>query len=166
MQTADDTSIKDLVAQVNDAQKATKELEKTKQSIKQDTQDQVEQIRQQLAHFREVEQTVAALKTEVDKLENDSNQNNQVIVDLSGSIKNIRDTMKQAMSARKDINADPQMPAKMATQMVTPKPPPQRPMWNPDPRVLAQKLVNKGVLQSVDESQMARAIEWATGKKL
>jgi chromosome segregation ATPase len=163
---ADDTAIQDLVSQVKAAQETTKELEKNKQSIKQDTQDQVEQIRQQLAHFREVEQTVAALKAEVDKLEADAKQNDQAIVGLSGSINNIRDNIKQAMAARKDSNVDPQMPAKMAPQMVTPKPPPQRPIWNPDPRVLAQKLVNKGVLQSVDENQLNRAIEWATGKKL
>lgn len=164
MQTADDTSIKDLVAQVNDAQKATKELEKTKQSIKQDTQDQVEQIRQQLAHFREVEQTVTALKGEVDKLEADAKQNNQVIAGFSDSMKNIRDSIKQAMDARKSSNANPTLPIQ-APQMLTPKPAPQRPIWNPDPRELAQKLVNKGVLQSVDESQMSRAIEWATGKQ-
>lgn len=165
---ADDSAIQDLVAQVKAAQETTKEIEKTKQSIKQDTQDQVEQIRQQLAHFKEVEQTVAALKGEVDKLETDAQNNNQVIVDLSGSIKNIRDNMKQAMDARKNSDADPTMPARIAPQMVTPKPPPpapQRPLWRPDPRELAQKLVNKGVLQSVDENQMSRAIAWATGKQ-
>lgn len=162
---ADDSAIQDLVAQFKAAQETTKEIEKTKQSIKQDTQDQVEQIRQQLAHFKEVEQTVAALKGEVDKLETDAQNNNQVIVDLSGSIKNIRDNMKQAMDARKNSDADPTMPARIAPQMVTPKPPPpapQRPLWRPDPRELAQKLVNKGVLQSVDENQMSRAIAWAT----
>jgi chromosome segregation ATPase len=163
---ADDSAIQDLVSQVKAAQETTQELEKNKQSIKQDTQDQVEQIRQQLAHFREVEQTVAALKAEVDKLETDAAQNNQVIAGFSDSMKNIRDNIKQAMAARKDSSADPRMPAQVAPQMVTPKPPPQRPMWNPDPRVLAQKLVNKGVLQSVDESQMNRAIAWATGKPL
>ena len=165
---ADDSAIQDLVAQVKAAQETTKEIEKTKQSIKQDTQDQVEQIRQQLAHFKEVEQTVAALKGEVDKLETDAQNNNQVIVDLSGSIKNIRDTMRQGMDARKASNDDPTLPAK-AAQMVTPKPPPpkpQRSLWQPDPRELAQKLVNKGVLQSVDESQRSKAIEWATGRKL
>ena len=162
---ADDSAIQDLVAQFKAAQETTKEIEKTKQSIKQDTQDQVEQIRQQLAHFKEVEQTVAALKGEVDKLETDAQNNNQVIVDLSGSIKNIRDNMKQAMDARKNSDADPTMPARIAPPMVTPKPPPPappRPLWRPDPRELAQKLVNKGVLQSVDENQMSRAIAWAT----
>jgi chromosome segregation ATPase len=162
---ADDSAIKDLVAQVNAAQETTKEIEKTKQSIKQDTQDQVEQIRQQLAHFKEVEQTVAALKGEVDKLETDAQNNNQVIVDLSGSIKNIRDNMKQAMDARKNSGADPTMPARIAPKMVPTPPAPPRPLWRPDPRELAQKLVNKGVLQSVDESQMSKAIAWATGKQ-
>ena len=165
---ADDAEIQELMAQIEQSQKATKEIEKTKKSIKKDTQDQVEQIRQQLAHFKEVEQTVAALKTEVDKLETDAQNNNQVIADFSTSINNIRNQIKQAMTARKDINANPTLPTQ-ASQMVTPKPPPPappRPLWRPDPRELAQKLVNKGVLQSVDESQMNRAIKWATGKKL
>ena len=164
---ADDSTIKDLVQQVKNAQETTKEIEKTKQSIKQDTQDQVEQIRQQLAHFKEVEQTVSALKGEVDKLETDAQNNNQVIVDLSGSIKNIRDNMKQAMDARKNSSADPTMPARIAPKMVPTPPAPPRPLWRPDPKELAQKLVNKGVLQSVDESQMSKAIAWATtGKRL
>ena len=114
-----------------------------------------------MAHFKDVEQTVAALKVEVDKLEADAKQNDQVIADFSKSIKNIRDNMRQAMDARPGTVAA----AKKALQpQPAPKPAQQRSLWQPDPRELAQKLVDKGVLQSVDESQFARSIAWATGK--
>jgi chromosome segregation ATPase len=157
MQQVDDRVIQDLVAQIKSAEAAAAGAVQSKQELGQD-------LEKQLAHFRDVEKTVAALKVEVDKLEADAKQNDQAIVGLSGSINNIRNNVDQAMAARKASNNDPTLPAKMAHKMITPRPPPQRPIWNPDPRELAQKLVDKGVLQSVDESQMARAIAWATGK--
>jgi len=159
MQQVDDRVIQDLVTQIKSAESAAASAVQTKQELSQD-------LEKQLAHFKDVEQTVAALKGEVDKLEADAKQNDQVIADFASSIKNIRDTMRQGMDARKASNDDPTLPAK-AAQMVTPKPPPPRPqrsLWQPDPRELAQKLVDKGVLQSVDESQFARSIAWATGK--
>jgi DNA repair exonuclease SbcCD ATPase subunit len=159
MQQVDDRVIQDLVAQIKSAESAAASAVQTKQELSQD-------LEKQLAHFKDVEQTVAALKGEVDKLEADAKQNDQVIADFASSIKNIRDQMRQGMDARKASNDDPTLPAK-AAQMVTPKPPPpkpQRSLWQPDPRVLAQKLVDKGVLQSVDESQMHKAIAWATGR--
>jgi len=158
MQQVDDRVIQDLVAQIKSAESAAATAVQTKQELSQD-------LEKQLAHFKDVEQTVAALKVEVDKLEADAKQNDQVIADFSTSIKNIRDQMRQAMDARKASNNNPTLPTK-AAQMLTPKPAPQRPVWQPDPRALAQKLVDKGVLQSVDESQMHKAIAWATGKTL
>lgn len=66
---ADDSAIKDLLAQVNDAQKATKEIEKTKQSIKQDADqaaqgalDAVAQMKQDLARLN---QATAQVQTTV-----------------------------------------------------------------------------------------------------
>jgi chromosome segregation ATPase len=154
MQQVDDGVIQDLVAQIKSAESAAASAVQTKQELSQD-------LEKQLAHFKDVEQTVAALRGEVDKLEADAKQNDQVIADFSKSIKNIRDNMRQAMDARPGTVAA----AKKALQpQPTPTPAPQRSLWQPDPRELAQKLVDKGVLQSVDESQFARSIAWATGR--
>ena len=150
MQQVDDSVIRDLVAQIQSAESAAAQAVQTKQELGKD-------LEQQLAHFRDVEQTVANLKVEVDRLEADSKQNDQVIADFSKSIKNIRDNMRQAMDARPGTVAA----AKKALQ---PQPEPQRSVWKPDPREIAQNFVDKDVLRSVDESQMRRAIAWATGQ--
>jgi chromosome segregation ATPase len=69
MQQVDDTTMKDLVAQVKNAQSMADELAKSKSSLGKDVeqtsaqlQTQLNQIKQQLADFREVEQTVSALQ--------------------------------------------------------------------------------------------------------
>jgi chromosome segregation ATPase len=69
MNRVDGATVQDLMAQVNAAQTKAEELGKTKQAISQDLEkatqdahDQIEQIKQQLARFREVEQTVSALQ--------------------------------------------------------------------------------------------------------
>jgi len=74
-ESADDTAIKELVAQVNAAQAATKELQKTKQTVGADAEetakralDQVEQIKQQLAHFKEIEDATKLVKLQVNQL--------------------------------------------------------------------------------------------------
>jgi chromosome segregation ATPase len=68
MQQVDDTAMKDLVAQVKNAQSMADELAKSKSSLGKDVeqtsaqlQTQLDQIKQQLADFREVEQTVSTL---------------------------------------------------------------------------------------------------------
>lgn len=69
MQQVDDTTMKNLVAQVQNAQSMADELAKSKSSLGKDVeqtsaqlQTQLDQMKQQLAHFREVEQTVSALQ--------------------------------------------------------------------------------------------------------
>jgi hypothetical protein len=79
-ESADDVAIKDLIAQVKDAQAATAELSKTKQSIKQDAEqaaadamNQVEQIRQGLERLDQVAGRIStvvsdALPAQIDSL--------------------------------------------------------------------------------------------------
>ena len=77
-ESADDVAIKDLIAQVKDAQAATAELSKTKQSIKQDvsktvqdTQNQVAQLKQDIQRLQQVEKEVKDLEPKVDSLTKD-----------------------------------------------------------------------------------------------
>ena len=86
-ESADDVAIKDLIAQVKDAQSATAELSKTKQTVGKDAEetanralDQIEQIKQQLARFKEVEQAVVELQPRVDQI--------AMAQDLSNRIRN------------------------------------------------------------------------------
>jgi chromosome segregation ATPase len=69
MQQVDDTTMKDLVAQVKNAQSMADELAKSKSSLGKDVeqttaqlQTQLDQMKQRMADFREVEQTVSALQ--------------------------------------------------------------------------------------------------------
>jgi chromosome segregation ATPase len=69
MQQVDDGTMKNLVAQVQNAQAMADELARSKSSLGKDVeqtsaqlQTQLDQMKQQLAHFREVEQTVSALQ--------------------------------------------------------------------------------------------------------
>ena len=75
---ADDSAIQDLVAQVKQAQETTQELQKTKQSIKQDvsktvqdTQNQVAQMKQDIERLQQVEKEVKDLEPKVDSLTKD-----------------------------------------------------------------------------------------------
>jgi chromosome segregation ATPase len=143
MQRVDDGVIRDLVAQIKSAESAAAEIGRTKQELSRN-------LEQQLAQFKEVERTVASLKQEVDDLEDDAKYNDQVIVDLSGAIANLR----KAMSTDKKAPE----PAPQPTA-------PQTPVSKVDPR-LVKALQDKGVLQPdpVAESKLFDAIAWATGR--
>ena len=146
MQQVDDGVIQDLVAQIKSAESAAAEIGQTKQELSRN-------LDQQLAHFKDVEKTVANLRKEVSDLEVDAQYNDQAIIDLSTAVTNLR----------KAIPSKPPAPSGVTPQPA-PAAAPQQSIWKRDPRELAQKLVDKGVLQSVDESQMHKAIAWATGK--
>ena len=145
MQQVDDSVIQDLVAQIKSAESAAAGAVQSKQELSRD-------IQQQLAHFKQVEQTVASLKQEVDDLEKDRNLNDQAIVDIANAIGNLR----KAMNTGKTAPA-PQPAA------------PQAPKSNVDPR-LVQSLMRQGLLkpepdaEPVQESQLQKAIAWATGQ--
>ena len=146
MQTVDDSTIKDLVAKVNQAQEATKELAKTRQTVGQDAEqtakralDQVEQIKQQLAHFREVEQTVLALQPMVQDVLAPKVNDLSRRAALDDKVKNI----KAANAVKDELKGG-------AQQMRTPQPAPA-----PDTQMS---------LPGVTESQMNKAIKWAIGR--
>jgi DNA repair exonuclease SbcCD ATPase subunit len=147
MQQVDDKTMQSLIGQVKDAQAKADELSQTRAAvggeIEQSTagmQDEIEKLKAQLAHFREVEQTVAALQPmvqdvlapKVDKL-----IKNQDIADKVNRIKTT-----QAF-ARDEITRNA---ARSALQ-------PQAPA--PDPQMS---------LPGVAESKLLKAIKWATGK--
>jgi chromosome segregation ATPase len=147
LQQVDDRVIQDLVAQIKSAESAAAGAIQSKQDLSRD-------IEQQLAHFKQVEQTVASLQQEVDDLETDAKYNDRAIIDISSAITNLRN----AMTAGKKEPAPAPQPAA-----------PQVPKSNVDPK-LVQSLIRKGVLkpepgvEPVQESQLQKAIAWATGQ--
>jgi len=150
MQQVDDTTMKDLVAQVKNAQSMADELAKSKSSLGKDVeqttaqlQTQLDQMKQQLADFREVEQTVSALQPmvqdvlapKVDKL-----IKKQDIVDKVNLIKTTQAVAKDeiARSAGKNTLQ------------------PQAPVPNPQMELPG--------IQPVAEDNMLKLIKWATSK--
>jgi chromosome segregation ATPase len=144
MQQVDDTTMKDLVAQVKNAQSMADELAKSKSSLGKDVeqttaqlQTQLDQIKQQLADFREVERTVSALQPivqdvlapKVDKL-----YNRQLAVDRV-------DPNAIAKQFRNKGGLD-QAVGQLVPQAQTPPPPPA----------------------PVAEDKMLKLIKWATSK--
>jgi len=151
----DHNTMADLIAQVNDAKVKADELDKAKQSMGDELEksnrsamDQLAQIQQQLAHFREVEQTVAALQPMVtdilpDKLNRLSNYVDQSSAETAadiGELEQTIDSINAAMSARQNPQLANQMVSK---QPVAPAAP---------------------VAPAVAESQFFKAIKWATNK--
>lgn len=143
MQQVDDTTMKDLVAQVKNAQSMADELAKSKSSLGKDVeqtsaqlQTQLDQIKQQLADFREVERTVSALQPivqdvlapKVDKL-----YNRQLAVDKLDP-----NTIAKQFRAKGGLEQG-------VNQLVQPPQPPQPPA-------------------PVAEDKMLKLIKWATGK--
>ena len=147
MQQVDDKTMQSLIGQVKDAQAKADELSQTRAAvggeIEQSTagmQDEIEQLKAQLAHFREVEQTVAALQPmvqdvlapKVDKL-----IKNQDIADKVNRIKTTQAFARDEITRNAARNAlQPQSPA-------------------PNPQMQ---------LPGMAESKLLKAIKWATGK--
>jgi chromosome segregation ATPase len=156
-ESTDDAAIKDLIQQVKAAQDATAELSKTKQTVGNDAEetakralDQIEQIKQQLAHFREVEQAVASLQPKVDK-ELVPKVNKLVQAqEFDNKIKAIR--AAKAFKSAETHDQFRQTTAANAQDAMTMSDPAQS--ITPPPR------------QPVAESAFKRSIAWATGKKL
>lgn len=189
MNQVDNDTMKDLIAQVNDAKSKAAELDKTKHEIGSEmekstkaSQDQIDQLKQQIDQFKGIQRTVASLQTELTDLETEYDETSATLFDLENDVHRI-DTMiaarNQATNAAQMIRTDPQAAAQTqqtpatapqpaaqpaATPQTAPATAPATPGWRIDPRAAAQKLVDKGVLQSVDETQFFEAIKWATRK--
>jgi DNA repair exonuclease SbcCD ATPase subunit len=155
MQQVDDSAIKDLMAQVKDAQAASEELQKTRQTVGRDAEetaqralDQVEQIKQQLAHFREVEQTVAELQPRVDQIAIAQNLSNRIR--NKQAAKNFKTAIDKG-EVPPELGQDTRQMAQtaLAGPVTKPRPPAADPQMNST---------------DVAESQMRKAIEWAIGR--
>lgn len=176
MQQVDDSSIKDLISQVKDAQEATKEVEKTKQSIQQDlkqtvqdTHNQVEQIKQDLAKLQQVEKTVATLQPLVKSV---------VIpqVDRLMQDKALRDKIAMQQSAKGFAQAikTGALPSGTPAQMTaTNDPQASLPGLSQEPDDMQASLPGfqdpanqpEYQMRAVAESAFQRSIAWATGKQ-
>ena len=155
MQQVDDSAIKDLMAQVKDAQAASEELQKTRQTVGRDAEEtaqralnQVEQIKQQLAHFREVEQTVAELQPRVDQIAIAQDLSNRIRNKLA--LKNFKTAIDKG-EVPPELGQDTRQMAQTALAGPATKPRPTS----------ADSQMNS---TDVAESQMRKAIEWATGR--
>jgi len=184
-ESTDDAAIKDLVKKVNDAQAATAELAKTKQTVGNDAEetaeralDQIEQIKQQLAHFREVEAQTTLLAQQLNKV-----SQRQQIADKLQQANYAPDTASMARDQIATQGASAMVPpGEPSTQMSLPgvdTPAPvsgsqielpgvDQPQTEPD-RAQALKgrikqQLTPTTVNNVYESAFKRSVAWATGK--
>jgi chromosome segregation ATPase len=189
MQTVDDAEIQELMAQIEQAQSATKELEKTKQSISKDAEqtaadamNQVEQMRQDLERLDQVAGRIStvvsdALPAQIDSLNTrlqqlDSESEHQYDELLK------HDTMLNKLTGQGTgggggTTIEPEPPGK-------PRPTPPAPSPAGDAIAKRQQQLNmrdrSDLYRSmgmeipepepVAESRFQHLIKWATGKKL
>lgn len=178
MQRVDDTAIKDLVAQVNAAQEASKEIEKTKDSLTtavgktaQDALDQVAQMKQDLERLRQVETN---LEQEFNDLRDSYQETDATLWDIESqtipAITQNIDQLKTAVGSKPEPAPVPQQPAPPPAKKVPPQAA-NHPTYTPKQIATAKKLGLSGDLQdpnfqAVAESAFNRSVAWATGKKL
>lgn len=161
MNHVDGKTIDDLVAQIKDAEQAKQALGKDLETTSKNVNDQIAQIQKQLEHLKDVEQTVAVMNDNLNDINQDFDLTSQAVVDLDLKTKDL-DQKVSNISTAYGVKTMPNIAAQMIKQQPQQAAQAQRiPAF--DPRVTAQKLVNKGVLQSVDESAFQRSIAWATG---
>lgn len=165
LQVADDEMIKDLINQVKDAHNTAAELEKTKIALSQyldqagqTAEQQIEQMRQQLAYLNQLANTLNVAVTDVipGNLENIQAK----VQELDGENEVVYDELEKHDSLLNQLAGTP-------TPAPAPAPAPAsnvRALPRPNPQQIAQQLVRSGDLQSVAESKMSKAIQWATGK--
>jgi chromosome segregation ATPase len=186
-QSVDDAEIQDLMAQIEQAQKATQELQKTKQSVGRDvektaqaTLDQVQLMRQDIEALRRVEKD---LEQELNDLRDNYKETDASLLDIelqtlptikqdidqlktSGAIKHVPVPSAPQQPVRTPAPPQTQTPAPAATPNTTQEPANQ-PAWKVDKEAIFQKMKDAGHFQDqkVAEDQMNRAIAWATGKQ-
>ena len=171
---ADDSTIKDLVQQVQAAQTAT------------DTRgDMVTQMRQDIERLKQVE---TDLEQELNDLKDSYQETDATLWDIeSQTIPGITQDIDRLKTAGAVKNIP--TPAPVGQQVQTPEPPPQQapasepapaatpnvtqepanqPAWKIDKEAIFQKMKDAGHFQDqkVAEDQMNRDIAWATGKQL
>jgi chromosome segregation ATPase len=168
MQQVDDNAIKDLVAQVKDAQAKAAEIDQTKKELggeleksTQQAQDEVEQLKQKIAQITGLGQTVGSIRAELDDLETNYEETNLAVFDLEDKVDQINRSLNAKNTAASTVNQIRQAP-QQAAQAHAVKPAPKS---NVDPR-LVQSLMKQGIFkpEPVEESKLLKAIKWATGK--
>ena len=152
MQQVDDRSMQSLIGQVKAAQDKADELSQTRADVsgevEQSTgamQDEIDQLKQQLARFREVEQTVSALQPMVQDIlapKVDKLIKRQDITDKVNQIKSTKAFAKDEITRNAGRSALPPQP---------PAPNPQMSLPGMQP-------------QPVAEDKLFKLIKWATGK--
>jgi DNA repair exonuclease SbcCD ATPase subunit len=167
MQSVDDQEIKSLMAQIDQAQKATQEFEKTRASVGKDAEktaaaalDQVEQLKQDIERLQQVEKTVSALQPlvksvlvpKVDRLTQD---------------KAIRDKIALKQSAKGFAQAmqTGALPSGTPTQMMPAEPDPQASLPGFGDPANEPGYQQSLPLRAVAESQFLKHVRWATGKR-
>lgn len=166
-QSVDDAEIQDLMAQIEQAQKATTELQKTKQSVGKDVEktaqaalDQVEQMRQDLERLQQVEKTVATLQPlvksvlvpKVDRLTQDKAIRDKIA--LKQSVRGLTQALKTGM-----------LPSGTPAQL-TAQPEPQAQLPGFEDPANEPGYQDQLPLRSVAESKFQKRVQWATGKPL
>jgi chromosome segregation ATPase len=181
MQQVDDRVIQDLVAQVKSAQAASQELQQTRQTVGKDAEetanralDQIKQIKQELAHFKEVEDTTKLVKLQVNQLAQAQN----ALAKQTGKMQTAPDTTDMAKNTAVDITP----------MLTTPEPSSQMSLPGVDAPTTGSQIDLPGIDQpqsepararnlagrikkadpadvaNVYETQFARSIAWATGR--
>jgi len=166
---ADDSTIKDLVQQVKNAQAAS------------DTRvDMVTQMRQDIERLKQVE---TDLEQELNDLKDSYQETDATLWDIeSQTIPSITQDINQLKTSGAVKNIP--TPAPVGQQVQTPAPPPpqqapaptrtnttqepaNQPAWKIDKEAIFQKMKDAGHFQDqkVAEDQMNRAIAWATGRQ-
>jgi DNA repair exonuclease SbcCD ATPase subunit len=146
MQQVDDKTMQSLIGQVNAAQAKADELAQTRAAVGGEIskstdamQDEIEQLKQQLSKFREVEQTVAALQPMVQDV---------IAPKVERLVK--KQEIADTLSARKTAQAFAKKEITGGVPNMIPQPPPA-----PNPQI---------PLPGMAESKLLKAIKWATGK--
>lgn len=149
MQQVDDRSMQSLIGQVKAAQAKADELAQTRTAIggeiSQSTdamQDEIEQLKSQLARFREVEQTVSALQPMVQDV---------IAPKVERLVK--KQEIADTLSARRTAQAFAKKEITGGVPNMIPQPPPA-----PNPQMSLPGM------QPVAEDKLFKLIKWATGK--
>ena len=181
MQSVDDAEIQDLMAQIEQAQKDSKELEKTKASVGKDAEetaqralDQIEQIKQELEQFQNIENETTLLTQRVNNIAQTTSKLAQAA--YSGDAQNMAkgQIAKQAAAMLPQSEPSPQM----SLPGVTTTPPPaagsqlelpgvDQAQAEPEryKNIAGQfKQANPVNKAAVYETQLQNAIKWATGR--
>lgn len=176
LQQVDDSVIRDLIAQVKDAQQASKELQTTRATVGKDAEataqralDQVEQIKKQLAHFQSIEAETAALGLQVNKL-----AKRQDVEDQLRTANAAKDEITQQAAGSMISQAEPS-PQMSLPGVEAPASGGQLELPGVDQAQSAQarakniagqiKQANPADVAAVYENQLRNAIAWAVGKR-